>query len=203
MMRTYFERELAFLLALILALPLGELSSLAGTVAPADTSAVKQRVSDLGVGADVKLVLSSERHLRGTIQAIEDDAFTLLPEHSPSPQRTPYDQVSSIELAKLSYSTSGQPDPVEVRRLVRVLGERKMVSASLASGQRLTGRIQDIGQNDFVLSRGGQQEPVRIPYGEVRQLKGKLGGGEKALAIGAAAGVVLLVLVLIGRTQTD
>jgi ribosome maturation factor RimP len=202
MMRTRFERSLASLLALLLALPLGEFSGLAAAAAPADTAAAKQRVSDLGVGADVKLLLSGERRLRGTIQAIEEDALVVLPEHESSPQRVLYGEMRSIQLAKLSYSTSGQPDPVEVRRLVRALGQRKMVGVSLASGQRLQGRIQEIGQDDFSLSRGGQQEPVKIAYGEVRQLKGKMSGGAKAATIGAVAGaalVILLVPLYLGR----
>jgi len=202
MMRTYFERGLAFLLALMLALPLGEFPGLAAAAAPADTAAVKQRVSDLGVGADVKLLLSGERRLRGTIQAIEEDVFVVLIEKESSPRRVPYDEVSSIELVKLSYSTSGQPDPVEVRRLVRALGQRKLVGVSLTGGQRLQGRIQEIGQDDFVLSRGDREESVKIAYGEVRQLKGKMSGGAKAATIGAIAGaalVILLVPMYLGR----
>ncbi len=77
----------------------------------------KQQVELFGVGADVKVKLTSGKKLRGTVGALEEYGFDLISDRGGSLRRLSYDQVTELKLAKSTYKTKGAPNPEEVRRV--------------------------------------------------------------------------------------
>ncbi len=152
-----------------------------------DPALVKQHVDLFGRGARVSLKLANGQKLRGSIGAIEDQAFLLAPQRETTPRRILYDQVSELKLAKRLYRASGQPDPVEAKRMVVTLGVGKHVAVQVPSGKKLHGHIQAIEGERFTLVPDNQTAPVQIEYSDVHYV-------EKNLSFGAT--IVLVVLIV-------
>jgi ribosome maturation factor RimP len=184
------------LIACLLVLPIGDLPISLTAKAPRDAAQTKQTIAQYGVGANIEVTLKGDVSLRGPIQTIEDEAFTLLPAGRTQPTRIAYDQVDRLDYAgKYSYKASGQPDPDLVRRVVVGWGTGRHIKVKLTGGTTLLGDIRAIEQDHFTLATSAQGEPVKIAYSEVQQVKGKMRLGTK-LAIAAvpiAVGAVLLI----------
>jgi ribosome maturation factor RimP len=158
---------------------------------------VKATVSQLGVGAEVMVMLKREPYVKGRVEGIEDENFLLAAKGDARPRRINYSQVSQISLAKLFYRAGGSPDATEVTRVVVAVGKDKQVDLVLANGKKRQGRIQDIEPDQFTLtdSRAGIAET--IAYSSVTQIKGKSRFPSWGyVAIGAGAGTVVLLLIL-------
>ena len=110
----------------------------------------KARVSDLGVGAKVVLWLKGGENLKGKIDSISNEDF-LLTTKGPSPRHIKYDDVTQLQLAKLSYKAAGTPDPVAVKRVVVALGIGNNTRLALTGGRKLHGNIQEIDQDNFTI----------------------------------------------------
>jgi hypothetical protein len=103
---------------------------------------VKTTVSQLGVGAEVMVMLKNEPSIRGKVQGIEDENFLLSRKGDARPRSIRYAQVSQVNLAKLSYRAAGSPDATEVRRVVAAIGRDKQAELMLADGKRFQGRFK-------------------------------------------------------------
>lgn len=185
------------LIACLLVLPLGDLPVALAGKAPRDPAQTKQKVSQLGVGAEVEVVYRGGEPAAGTIQAIEDDAFVLAPTGRFGTTRFSYDEVDNILPLKLSYKASGQPDPDQARRVVAGLGVGQHARVKLTGGSVVVGPILTIEQDHFTVSASAKGQPVKIAYTEVQQVRRKPFPWYWGVAIGgAAAGTVLIWLVL-------
>ena len=154
----------------------------------------KTRVSDFGVGANVVLWLKGGENLKGKIDSISNEDF-LLTTKEPSPRHIKYDDVTQLQLAKLSYKSAGQPDPAAVRRVAVALGPGNNAKLTLAGGKKRQGNIQKIEQDNFTIvdSKNG---PTTVAYGDVIRIekKGFPGWGIAAIAAGIGVGVTLAIL---------
>jgi hypothetical protein len=82
--------------------------SLADVVLSADSvtpnrGLTRQRVDQFGVGAKVKVELTSGKRLKGAIQSVEDAGFLLVSSNAGSPTHVPYGEVAQLNLAKNTY----------------------------------------------------------------------------------------------------
>ena len=180
----------------LLPLPMNDLVALAEARAQGDSFLVNERVALLGVGAKVVVqVAGTERSSRGTIEAIEGEAFVLATERDVSPQRIRYDQVVRLEPVKRSYKAVAQPDPIEVRRAVVGLGPGRLVKVKLTDGRQITGRIRAVMEDYFYVISGQSVMATRIAYTDVQQVKGK-GSTSKVRKI-VEWGVVVPVLLVV------
>ena len=183
------------LIACLLLLPMGDWPVSLGAKAPDDPVQTKQAVTQYGVGAKVVAKLKGGTSLQGAIQAIEDEAFMLLPADRTQPTQIKYADVEYVRyFDKYSYKASGQPDPDQVRRVVAGWGAGKHIKVKLTGGTTLLGDIRAIEQDHFTLSTSARGEPVKIAYNEVQQVKGKMGLGTKIAiaAVPSAIGLTLL-----------
>jgi hypothetical protein len=89
------------------------------------------------------------------------------------------------------------------RRAVADHGVGGHVVVKLCSGERLAGHIRDIGDNDFVFDPDGPDAPMRIAYGDVRQLapilrkpirRSRLTPGQMVMAVLVAVALVVHLL---------
>ena len=183
------------LVACLWVLPLGDLAvSLEAQAAPNPTL-IKEQINRLGVGAEVKLKLGDGKKFRGSIEAIEAEGFVLASKPDGSPRRVSYDQVGQLELAKLTYRASGQPNAVEVRRVVDALGVGKHIMVKTFGAKEFRGRIQAIEQDSFSLLPDRQSMPVQIAYNEVSQVGENLSERAKiAIWVGVAVAVTIAII---------
>jgi ribosome maturation factor RimP len=177
-------------------LTLADAVAFAAAAAPAPT-AVKQQIDQFGIGAKVKLQLTDGKKLKGSISAIEDEAFLLTSKQQGSPQRVAYDQVAQLKLAKLTYKAAGQPDPAEARRVVLGLGVGKHIMVKTAAGKEYHGLIVAIEEGGFAVMPDKQTAPVQVAYSDVVQLGPNLSTGAKvAIIIGVSVGVVTTIAII-------
>ncbi len=188
----------------LLPLPMNDLVTLAEATAGQDSFVVNHKVALLGVGAKVVVrVAGTEGPSRGTIEAIEEEGFVLATERYASHRRIRYEEVVRLEPVKRSYKAAGQPDPIEVRRVVVGLGPGRLVKVKLTDARQITGGIHAVMQDYFYVIGDQSVMPTRISYTDVQQVKGKRGTGT-ARKIGEWVLIPVLlvgVLVLAGLTH--
>jgi len=183
------------LVTCLLLLPLGDVAASLNAATPPNPAVAKQQVDQFGVGAKVKIQLADGKKLKGSISAIEDEAFLLTSKQQGSPQRVAYDQVAQLKLAKLTYKAGGQPDPAEARRVVLGLGVGKHIMVKTAAGKEYHGLIVAIEEGGFAVMPDKQATPVQIAYNDVLQLGPNLSKGAViAIVVAAAATVIILAL---------
>lgn len=181
----------------MLLLPFGDLQSSLGAATPFGPSSVKQQVEQFGVGANVKLKLAGGEMLRGSIQAIEGGSLLLTSGGASTPRRISFDQIAQVRLAKITYKASGQPDYLEVRRVVTALGAGKHVVVRTTHGNEYHGNIQAIDQDHLTMLPDLQSAPVQIGYGEVSAIGPNLSKASKVAILIAVALVVTAAVIAI------
>ena len=149
--------------------------SLADVAFPADTtvpnpSLTRQRVDQFGVGAKVKVELTNGQKFKGPIQSIEDGGFLLAAAKGGSPTRVPYGNVAQLNLAKDTYKATGQPDSVEVRRVVAELGVAHHIMVKTSEAKEYHGNIVAIEAESFTVLPDHTAAPIQIAYNNVQQM---------------------------------
>jgi small nuclear ribonucleoprotein (snRNP)-like protein len=149
-------------------------------------ASIRQQMDQYGVGAKIRLKLGSGEKLQGAIGAIEDHGFLISSKPEKLSRRVDYDQVAQLQLANRRYHASGQPDPIEARRVALALGVGKHVVVKTSTGAEYHGHLQAIEEDHLMVLPDHQPVPVQVAYGDVRHL-------EKNLSLGAT--IVLVVLI--------
>jgi len=186
----------------MLVLPFSDLQTSLGATTPFDASSVKQQVNQFGVGAKVKLKLAGGKMLHGSIQAIEDKSLFMTTGGASTPQRIAFDQIAQVKLAKITYKASGQPDYLEIRRVVTALGVGKHIMVRTTRGNEYHGNIQAIDQEHFIMLPDLQGAPVQIGYGEVSAMGPNLSLASKiAILVVVAVVVTVAIIALQNRNK--
>jgi hypothetical protein len=86
-----------------------------------DPTLIQQRITGLGVGADVKVKLADGKKLRGNIEAIADQSFELALKRDRTSEAIAYDQIAELRLADLYYKAKGScPSPKPVHKITLI-----------------------------------------------------------------------------------
>jgi ribosome maturation factor RimP len=152
-------------------------------------------VDQFGVGAKVKVELTNGQKFKGSIQSIEDGGFLLAAAKAGSPTRVPYGDVAQLNLAKNTYKATGQPDPVEVRRVVAELGVGHHIMLKTAEAKEYHGNIVAIEAESFTVLPDHTTAPIQIAYNQILQIGPNMSKGTK-IAIVVLVGVAVVVTVL-------
>ena len=77
----------------------------------------------------------------------------------------------------------------------RGVGESARVEVVLQGGAKLKGYISEAGEDSFVIVAADSGAPTRLPYSEVKQVKGKgrSAGSKLLIGLGIAAGAYLIL----------
>ena len=177
----------------LLQLSLADVAFSAETTSP-DPSLTRQRVDQFGVGAKVKVELTNGQKVKGPIQSIEEGGFVLAAKGE-SPTRVPYGDVAKVNLAKNTYKAVGQPDSVEVRRVVAELGVGHHIMVKTSEAKEYHGNIVAIAADSFTMLPDHQAAPVQIAYNQTLQMGPNMSKGTKITII-VLVGVAVLVTVL-------
>ena len=162
----------------------------------------KQHLAEFGVGAKVKVELTNGKKYRGSIQSIGDGEFLLASDKAGSPTQVPYGDVAKLNLAKNTYKATGQPDAVEVRRVVAELGVGHHIVVKTLEAKEYHGNIVALGAENFTMLPDHQAAPVQIAYGQTHQLGPNMGNGEKIFII-VLAGVAVAVTIFVVLVAED
>jgi small nuclear ribonucleoprotein (snRNP)-like protein len=187
------------LVVCLMHLSLADVALSAGSVAP-NPGLTRQRVAQFGVGAKVKVELTSGKKMKGSIQSLEDAGFVLTSSKAGSSTQVPYDGVAQLNLAKNTYKASGQPDSVEARRVVAELAVGKHIMVKTTAGREYHGNIQTIEGDHFTMLPDYATAPVQVAYSDVHQLGPNMSKTTKILILVVAVAVVVIVVVVAGRS---
>ena len=174
--------------------------SLAGVAFSADNtvpnpSLTRQRVDQFGVGARVKVELTNGKKFKGSIRSIEDEGFLLAAAKAGSATRVPYGDVAQLNLVKNTYKATGQPNSVEVRRVVAELGVGHHIMVKTSEAKEYHGNIVAIAAEGFTVLPGHTSAPVQVAYNNVQQMGPNMSKGSKITLI-VLAGVAVAVVVV-------
>jgi ribosome maturation factor RimP len=155
---------------------------------PPNPLPLREQVSLFGVGAKINLRLADGEKLRGSIEVISDEDFSLTSGKGERQRQIAYNQVADLQLAKRVYRAHDRPpDPIQAKRVVAALGVGKHIVVKTSGGQEFHGHIQLIEPDHFTMLPDRAAAPVRIAYGEVRYV-------EKNISLGST--IVLVVLIV-------
>jgi ribosome maturation factor RimP len=190
------------LVVCFLHLSLADVTLSAGSVTP-NPGLTRQRVAQFGVGAKVKVELTSGKKMKGSIQSIEEAGFVLTSSKAGSPAQLPYGEVAQLNLAKNTYKASGQPDSVEAKRVAAELAVGKHIMVNTTAGREYHGNIQAIDADHFTMLPDYANAPVQVAYSDVLQLGPNMSKTTKILiVVGAAVAALVIVVVVAGRSAT-
>jgi len=193
-MNSWRKHTVIGLVICLLQLSLADVAWSADTTIP-NPSLTRQRVDQFGVGAKVKVELTTGKKFKGSIQSIEDGVFLLAAAKAGSPTRVPYDEVTQLNLAKNTYKATGQPDSVEVRRVVAELGVGHHVMVKTSEAKEYHGNIVAIAAESFTVLPDHTTAPIQIAYNQILQIGPNMSKGTK-IAIVVLVGVAVVVTVL-------
>ncbi len=160
----------------------------------------KEKVDLFGVGAKIKLQLADGQKLRGSIEAITDETFSLTPGIGEPRREIAYTEVADLQLAKRVYRAHNQPDPTQAKRVVVALGVGKHIVVKTTAGKEFHGHIQIIESDHFIMLPDQAASPVQIAYTEVRYVEKNLSlGSTIVLVVLIAAAVVVVSAVIATR----
>jgi hypothetical protein len=69
---------------------------------PADPAAMKAKIQARGVGQGVRVTLTDQTEIKGTIVAVRDQSFALKPKKADEPQEIEYAQVTGVHNEQLT-----------------------------------------------------------------------------------------------------
>ena len=159
---------------------------------------MKARITELGTGSEVIVIQEGGERLRGRIDSIAEEHFSLTLKRGEPPRQINYDRVVHLDPTKLSYRASGQPDSDEVKRVVAAFGKQKNIKLTLTGGKTLQGKIQSIEADHFTV-KGEKTAETTVAYGDVTKLEGK--GfplwGTVVIAAGVGLGILFTFLLVV------
>ena len=177
----------------LLQLSLADVAWSADTTVPNPTL-TRQRVDQFGVGAKVKVELSNGKKFKGSIQSVEDGGFLLAATQTGSPTQVPYGDVAKLNLTKNTYKAVGQPNSVEVRRVVAELGVGHHVMVKTSEAREYHGNIVAIAADSFTVLPDHTTAPVQLAFNSVQQMGPNMSKGNKITWI-VLAGVVVTIVI--------
>ena len=163
-------------------LPVSDLVAFASDT-PSGPGRVKQRIDQLGVGANLKVQLADGKKVKGSVVSVGEDGFDLSAKSGDSPRHIAYNNVNEVKLAKLTYRAKGTPDPVLARRVVLGLGVGRHVQVKTTTGKEYHGNIQAADPDSFTMLPDQQTAPVQVAYSDVVQFGPNLTRGGKIALI--------------------
>ncbi|MGD1102086.1 MAG: hypothetical protein ABSA59_08460 [Terriglobia bacterium] len=194
-MHSWRKHTVIGLVICLLQLSLADVAFSADTTVP-NPNLTRQRVDQFGVGAKVKVELTNGQKFKGSIQSIEDAGFLLAAAKAGSPTQVPYGDVAKLNLTKNTYKATGQPDSVEVRRVVAELGVGHHIMVKTSEAKEYHGNIVAIAAESFSVLPDHTAAPIPIPYNNVQQMGPNLSRNALiAILVGAAAATAILIYV--------
>jgi ribosome maturation factor RimP len=163
----------------------------------------KQRVEQFGAGTELKLKLTGGDSVRGSVENIGDDSFSLVSKEDGTVREIAYAELKNVRYPKRGYTAQSVPDAAAAKRMVVQLGVGEHIMVKVNPTQKVRGHIREIQEDHFVIQPDGQTANLRVPYDSIWKVNKNLSfGATLAIVVGIAAAVVL-ILVLSGEDEID
>ena len=192
-MKSWRKDAVIGLVICLMQLSLADMAFSADTTVP-NPGLARERVDQFGVGAKVKVELTNGKKFKGSIQSIEDGGFLLAAAQAGSPTQVPYGDVAQLNLTKNTYKAAGQPDSVEVRRVVAELGVGHHIMVKTSQAREYHGNIVAITTDGFTMLPDHTTAPVQVAFNNVQQMGPNMSKGTK-IALIVLAGVAVAITV--------
>lgn len=166
-------------------------------------AALKQRVEQFGVGTELKVKLAGGDKLRGQVESIGEDSFTLAPKNGGDPREIAYNDLENLRYPKRGYTAETAPDPAAAKRMVVQLGVGEHIMVKISPTEKVRGHIREIHESHFVVQPDGQNETLDVPYSSIWKVNKNLSFGATLTILVGIAAAVVLVLVLTGEDEID
>jgi ribosome maturation factor RimP len=177
--------------------------SLGSTLEAASPPGLKQRVEQFGVGTELKIKLRSGEQVRGAIETIGDDHFTVATRDDGVRKEIAFEDLRQVRYPKRGYKAEGTPDAALAKRMVVQLGVGQHIMVKVSPTQKVRGHIREIHDDYFVIQPDEETGTMRVPYGSIWKVNKNLSfGATVAIVVGIAAAAIL-ILVLSGNEEVD
>ncbi|MFB3920123.1 MAG: hypothetical protein ACE145_00290 [Terriglobia bacterium] len=183
-------------------LPVSDSVLWAKAAAPVPVEQTKQSVNLLGEGAQVKVKLTDGAKLKGAINQVNDEGFTMMAENWQTPRTIAYDQIAELKPAKRSYKASGEINAPEARRAVVGLGVGEHIMVKFDGNRELHGNIRSIGMDRFTILPDNEQTPVEVAYDSVQVVHKNLSAGATLVLVLAVAAAAIIAAVVATGSDT-
>jgi small nuclear ribonucleoprotein (snRNP)-like protein len=162
----------------------------------------RQKVEQLGVGAEVRVTLNDKQQtLRGTIESFDDSSFGLRARGAGEKQTVRYVNVTLLEFTKTAYRAKGSnsSEPVTARRVAVELGIGSRVQVQTQDGKTFVGMVAKLDEEQLYLNLSASG-PMNVSYATIRELKPKGLSAAKKVGIAAIVSGVVLILTVVSLT---
>ena len=163
---------------------------------------LRQKVEQLGVGAEVRVILNDRQQtLRGTIESFDDSSFGLRARGAREQQTVRYVNVTLLEFTKTAYLAEGSnsSEPVTARRVAVEIGIGRRVQVQTQDGKTFVGTIAKLDEEQLYLNLS-PSGPMNVSYATIRELKPKGFSAAKKVGIAAIAAGVGIILTVVSLT---
>jgi hypothetical protein len=157
---------------------------------------VQRLVDQLGSGADLKVTFEDGHKVRGQVGAIQSEGFELLSRHHDHASYVRYDEITTVRLARRVYRSANGRDPSAARRVAFALGRGHHVLARVLTGKTYRGHIETLEAQGFTVRLDHTGQAVPLSYSEIDHLEQNLSRGAKIGLLAAAAGAIVLIVIL-------
>jgi len=193
-------RQLVAMVAVACLIPVGFPQQAQAMAAAESSEGFRQKVEQLGVGAEVLVKLRDQQQaLRGTVESFDDSAFRLRSGGTVDQGTVRYADVSFLAFASRTYRAKGSPDPVAVRRVAVELGVGRRVRLKTLDGKKVVGRIITLDKEQLKLTaEWSWLTNGPYAYVQIRELKpdGMSVAGKVATYTAIGCGVAALTAII-------
>jgi hypothetical protein len=166
-------------------------------------TALKERIEQFGIGAEVKVKREKGKAIQGFVESIGEEGFVVVSNDNSAPQDVPFSEVRDVSYPKRGYTAAGSPDPIQAKRMVIQLGVGEHIMVQVSPSQKMRGHIRGIHQNHFVLQPDGEMSTISVPYDSIWKVNKNLSFGATLAILAGIAAAVVLILVLSGEEDID
>jgi len=164
---------------------------------------LRQRIEQFGVGTELKVKLADGTKLRGLVERIGKEGFSLAAKEDGASRQIAYHELDKLSYPKRGYKAEGTPDAAAAKRMVVQLGVGEHIMVKVGPTQKVRGHIREVNNDYFVVQPDGQAQTLQFPYNNILKVNKNLSfGATIAIVVGIAA-AVLVILVLSGEEDVD
>jgi ribosome maturation factor RimP len=176
--------------------------SMVAAAAPTPTD-LQQRVALFGVGTELDLKLTGGEKVRGAVESIGDDSFTVTSRADGAQRQIAFQDLQSVRYPKRGYKAEGAPDPAAARRMVVQLGVGEHIMVQVSPEKKVRGHITKIQEDHFVILPDGETSPLEVPYSSIWKVNKNLSFGATLAILAGVAAATVLILVLSGEDEIN
>ena len=164
---------------------------------------LRQKIEQFGVGTELKVKLADGTKLRGLVERIGEESFSLAAKDDGASREIAYNELNRLSYPKRGYKAESNPNAAAAKRMVVQLGVGEHIMVQVGPTQKVRGHIREINHDYFVIQPDGQTQTLQVPYSNILKVNKNLSFGATVVIVAAIAVAAVLILVLSGEEDVD